>query len=421
MKRFFRLKKLVNRKYLKRDPWMSKGVLTSSINKNKLLNKKLKHPSDLNIDKYKRYYTVYKKVLRQSKIKYYKEIFEKNKNNIRETWKILKQSITKCKDKSGFCESFNINGRVKTNKNDIVEEFNKYFVNVAKNIHASIPTCNKYYSDYLKKHVVINKNIFFSPVAPEDIQQICNKMKLKTSVGYDNVSNKLMKETVEFISKPLAHIFNQSMSSGTFPNKLKTAKVIPLYKSGDKHLLNNYRPISILPAFSKLLEKIIANKLVKFLEENKMIYEHQYGFRKQHCTIHPIIHMLKDIAEANDKPSKDHTVSIFIDLKKAFDTVNHDILLGKLNYYGIRGVCHSWFKSYLENRQQYVNIYDIDSPLRNMECGVPQGSILGPILFLIYINDLYTSTSLKLLSFADDTTVYTSGNKVGRFEISNKH
>ena len=151
-------------------------------------------------------------------------------------------------------------------------------------------------------------------------------------------------------------------------------------------------------------------RLVKFLENSCLIYKHQYGFRKKHSTIHPLIHLLNFISESSNKPSKDFTLSIFLDLSKAFDTVNHDILLNKMDKYGIRGNCNLLFKSYLQNRLQYCEINNVKSTLDNITCGVPQGSILGPVLFLIYINDLHQCTNLNLLSFADDTTLFLSGN-----------
>ena len=193
---------------------------------------------------------------------------------------------------------------------------------------------------------------------------------------------------------------------------MKIAKIIPIFKSGAKNSLNNYRPISLLPAFSKLLEKIVAQKLVKFLDKYNIIHEHQYGFRKKHSTIHPILHLLNYIADSSDKPSKDITLGLFLDLSKAFDTISHSILLHKLNYYGIRGVCNDWFRSYLTNRKQYTETYSKSSSHASITCGVPQGSILGPILFLIYINDIQNCTSLNLLSFADDTTVYSSHSNI---------
>jgi hypothetical protein len=204
------------------------------------------------------------------------------------------------------------------------------------------------------------------------------------------------------------------MTTGTVPQNMKVAKVIPIFKSGDKHKFNNYRPISILPAFSKNLEKVMSIKLTSHLEAQRLFYEHQYGFRTQHNTMHPIIHLTNQIAVENDKPTKDLTLSVFIDLSKAFDTISHKILLCKMEQLGIWGVANAWFNSYLTNREQYIELYNLKSSKKSISCGVPQGSILGPILVLIYVNDINNATSLSILSFADDTTITSSSPDIGK-------
>ena len=154
------------------------------------------------------------------------------------------------------------------------------------------------------------------------------------------------------------------------------------------------------------------NRVILFLNSNSILFKHQYGFRSKHSTIHPIIHFLNDCALANNKSVSEYTLSLFCDLSKAFDVISHDILLHKLEVCGIRGHSHNWFASYLSNRRQYVNIKSYDSEELDVTCGVPQGSILGPLLFLIYINDISVSTHVDLLSFADDTTMYLSSNSI---------
>ena len=187
---------------------------------------------------------------------------------------------------------------------------------------------------------------------------------------------------------------------------MKIAKVVPIFKSGDKLLPDNYRPISLLPNFSKILEKLIANRLSNFLESNNYLSKNQYGFRKNHSTVHPLIHFMNHLTKSLNK--KFYTIAIFCDLCKAFDTVDHNILLKKLFNIGVRGIELTWFRNYLSNRKQYVSIDGVNSQLLEIVLGVPQGSILGPLLFLIYINDIDQCTSMINFLFADDTTLLKS-------------
>ncbi len=251
-----------------------------------------------------------------------------------------------------------------------------------------------------------------NPITPVEVINTVKCFRPKTSKGYDGISIKTVKDTINNISSPLSHIINMSFAKGIVPKQLKIANIVPIFKSGPKNNFNNYRPISLLPAFSKIFEKIVSKRLVTFLEKNDILYRHQYGFRKDHSTIHPIIQLLNHIADNNDKTTKDLTVSVFLDLSKAFDTIPHSALLKKLDHYGIRGITNTWFKSYLSDRVQFLNFNGTKSSNQPVNCGVPQGSILGPILFIIFINDLHYASNLDLLSFADDTTVYASGYQI---------
>jgi hypothetical protein len=197
------------------------------------------------------------------------------------------------------------------------------------------------------------------------------------------------------------------LETGKVPDKMKIAKVIPIFKSGNVNDINNYRPISLLCTFSKILEKIVANRLTSYLNDNNLICDNQFGFRSKHSTVHPMLDLVNNAAKALNK--KKIFLILFCDLRKAFDTCNIPILLKKLSKLGILGAELAWFNSYLTNRRQFVAINDAMSELLSVLIGVPQGSVLGPLLFLLYINDLSSCSSLLTLLFADDTALAARG------------
>lgn len=247
-------------------------------------------------------------------------------------------------------------------------------------------------------------SIFLNPIEEREIIDIVIHSKYKPLVDADNIGMTIVKNVIECASKPLTYIFSLSFQSGTVLQKMKIAKVIPLYKTGNKHLFTNYRPVSLLPQFSKVLEKPFIKNLDNFLDKYNILSENRYGFRTNRATSLALIDAIENITNALEQ--KHHTIGLFLDLKKTFDTIDHCILFAKLEKYGIRSITLDWVRSYVSKRSQYVKLGNVCFSGMEIMCKVPQFLVLGPKLFILYINDLCKVSKIaKLVLFADDTNV----------------
>ena len=308
-----------------------------------------------------------------------------------------------------------LDNKFESDPTKIAEGFNGYFSTIAEKLQEKIyPNESLNFTQYLQ--TPLNQNFFFNSVTANEIVLIIHSLENSKATGPHSIPTEILKLIKANICHPLKEIINLSFATGIYPDALKIARVIPIFKNkGDELQVYNYRPISLLSNINKIFEKLAYSRLYSFLNLYNCIFELQFGFRSKHSCNHALFSLTEMVREALDQGN--FACGIFIDFQKAFDTVDHNILLNKLDYYGVRGLAKKWFRSYLSNRQQYVTINGFNSKKLPMRYGVPQGSVLGPLLFLVYINDLNKAITYSTTHhFADDTNLLVVGKSLKRIQ-----
>lgn len=339
------------------------------------------------------YKKMYRSSLNRAKKQTYERYIEESTNKCKAAWEIIKNQNTSNNSKSTIFDPETLNSYFL----DTIQELGKNFN------HGNSVTASCLMDPTLKYSTVFSWN----KISQQEIVQTVKKFSNSKAMDYFSLSNFILKRTIHSISEPLAYIFNECLYKGYFPEILKVSKVIPVFKKGDKNLLQNYRPVSIVPIFSKIFESLILNQVSTFFESNNLLTDCQFGFRSNRSTTHAVQELIEEVLMAFERQE---SVSVLLfDLSKAFDCIPIDILINKLEYYGITGNVLSIFESYLCNRKQYVSIKGKTSTFKEVKSGVPQGSVLGPFLFIIAINDLPANIPIHSVIYADDTTIFSSG------------
>ena len=408
------------------EPWLTNEILETIKERDKTLSAFMKTKIQSVFDDFKRLRNKVQTLVKKAKLDFYKHELEVNKNSPKKLWKILGSLGVPSKSNKtpSSAIGLDINGSINFDKFTVAEKFNEFFSTVASKLVTKLPkalgrfSSAFYYSFYADKGATLN-SFELQNLTEKETLGLLRGLGRDKATGLDNIPARFLRDGAIIIANPLTHIINLSISTGTVPEDMKSARVVPLHKKNSKTDTGNYRPVSILSCISKVLERAVYNQIELFLNKNNLLYELQSGFRPGFSTDTTLTFLTDYIRGKIDKG--DLTGLVLLDLQKAFDTVDHNILLSKLSAVGLNLTSVNWFKSYLTQRSQLVEVEGTRSETRNVTCGVPQGSILGPLLFLIYVNDMQKAVNCKLLLYADDSCLLVSGKNVQDIENTLSH
>ena len=388
-------------------PWITSGILKCLKNRDNLYKKTKLDPNNVILKTtYKRYRNFCSTLLKKLKQEHEKLQLQSANNNNKKLWKAIKEITYTVKPKDTPFELINTQ-----NPSISINSVNNYFANVGKILAEKINKTNIHAPPKISKSCP--NSFALLPVDEDEINKLIVNLKSDCAIGLDMISAEILKSNKDILKTPITYICNLSFSTGVFPIALKKSRIFPIHKSGDRDCVDNYRPISILSTLSKILERALNKRVVKYFEDNKLLSAAQFGFRSKKSTSDAVQELTNYIVTNLDRKKK--TIGVFLDLAKAFDTVSIPILLNKLESMGIRDLQLKLFESYLTERTQCVKIENHTSEHVAVHFGVPQGSILGPTMFLAYINDLcqLDLINAKIITFADDTALLFSGETWG--------
>ena len=402
-------------KRLNEKPWISKCILKSIKTKNKLFRSHYRS-NDLNKKLfYKKYLNKLTHIKYLAKQSYYKNLFKESEGDSYRTWSIIGELIDyknkKCASKIPCTIEVN-DKMLETKSVDFLNELCKYFANVGANMNKNFNSIDSKLTINAK---CCSQSFVFHEITVEEINSCINNLKNRSAAGLDGINPKFIKMSKVCLAPFLATFFNKCIAQSVFPENFKTAVVTPIPKTTTPRSMNDFRPISLLPILSKIFEKIIAKKMMKFMNKNNILTDSQFGFRTNNSTELAVTSIYDKLLQNLD--DKKVTCSIFLDLKKAFDSVDHCIILKKLCHYGFRGNILLFFEDYLKNRKICTCLDGMKSIFHEVSFGVPQGSVLGPILFLLYVNDLPNVSNFKTTLFADDANLNMSHSSIQTLQL----